>query len=541
MPRVMLRKAYPAILPATYAMLDSALAVFAGASQRLTEHSRIERTRLDRRRWGRQLDKLDHADLAGLARHERAVARDLEMLCVPAANWPASIADASGQPVLDVLIVGAGMNGIAAAGSLLFKGVRNIAVVERSRPGQEGPWLTFARMDTLRSPKTLTGPSLGVPSLTFRAWYEAKYGLTAWEALYKIHNTTWVEYLSWLQKVLALPVSHGVALEALEPAGSFIQAVLNENGARRKILTRRVVLATGRAGAGGDLWPDFVDRALAPELAAHTNDDVDFDALRGKSIAVLGGGASAWDNAATALERGAARVDMYVRRPYLPQVNKGRGSAFPGFLHGWCSLPDAERWATMVYLNDLQSPVPHETVHRTTRLAGFHIHFRSAIEQASRAGEKVAVKIAGHDEPKLHDFLIVGTGFNVDPARIPELAHYAPNIATWGDRYQPAPDLRRRDLERFPYLGPGFDLIEKTPGSEPTLGKIHLVNFGAHASHTAIASDIPGVNIAAERVAGAIVTSLFGEDIDHMRRRVEEFNEPELESTPFFVPESERS
>jgi threonine dehydrogenase-like Zn-dependent dehydrogenase len=85
------------------------------------------------------LDRIDGADPAGLARHERAVARDLEMLGVPAANWPASIADARGQPVLDVLVVGAGMNGIAAAGSLLFKGVRNIAVIERSRPGEEGP------------------------------------------------------------------------------------------------------------------------------------------------------------------------------------------------------------------------------------------------------------------------------------------------------------------------------------------------------------------------------------------------------------------
>ena len=487
------------------------------------------------------LGKIDRVDLAGLALHERAVARDLEILGVPAANWPAKIEDATGQPVLDVLVVGAGMNGIAAAGSLAFKGVRNIAVVERSRPGQEGPWLTFARMDTLRSPKTLTGPALGVSSLTFRAWYEAKYGLNAWEALYKIHNRTWVGYLSWLQKVLALPVRHGAALEALEPAGPFVRAMLNEDGVRRKILARRVVLATGRAGAGGAFWPDFIDRGLVPDLAAHTNDDIDFAALRGKSIAILGGGASAWDNAATALERGAARVDMYVRRPYLPQVNKGRGSAFPGFLHGWSSLPDAERWATMVYLNDLQAPVPHETVNRTTRLSDFHIHFRTGIETASRADGKVAMKIAGQDEPRMHDFLIVGTGLNVDPALIPELASYASNIATWYDRYQPAPDLRRRDLERFPYLGPGFELTEKTPGSDPTLGQIHLVNFGAHASHAGIASDIPGVNIAAERIASAIVTSLFHEDIDHMRRKVEAYNEPELAGTPFFVPESERS
>jgi cation diffusion facilitator CzcD-associated flavoprotein CzcO len=489
----------------------------------------------------RHLSKVDRIDLAGLALHERAVARDLEILGVPAANWPAKIEDATGQPVLDVLIVGAGMNGIAAAGSLMCKGIRNIAVVERSRPGQEGPWLTFARMDTLRSPKTLTGPALGVPSLTFRAWYEAKYGLNAWEALYKIHNRTWVEYLSWLQKVLALPVRHGAALEALEPAGPFVRAMLNEGRVRRNVLARRVVLATGRAGAGGVFWPDFIDRALIPDLAAHTNDDIDFAALRGKSIAILGGGASAWDNAATALERGAARVDMYVRRPYLPQVNKGRGSAFPGFLHGWSSLPDAERWATMVYLNDLQAPVPHETVNRTTKLSDFHIHFRTGIETVSRADGKVAMKIAGQDETRMHDFLIVGTGFNVDPALVPELASYASNIATWYDRYQPAPDFRRRDLERFPYLGPGFELTEKTPGSDPTVGQIHLVNFGAHASHAGIASDIPGVNIAAERVAGAIVTSLFREDIDHMRRKVEAYNEPELAGTPFFVPESERS
>ena len=344
-----------------------------------------------------------------------------------------------------------------------------------------------------------------------------------------------------MQKVLALPVRHGTALEALEPAGPFVRAILNEGGVGRNVLARRVVLATGRAGAGGVFWPDFIDRALVPDLAAHTNDDIDFAALRGKSIAILGGGASAWDNAATALERGAARVDMYVRRPYLPQVNKGRGSAFPGFLHGWSSLSDAERWATMAYLNDVQAPVPHETVNRTTSLSGFHIHFRTGIGTASRADGKVAMKIAGQDETRMHDFLIVGTGFNVDPAPISELASYNSNIATWCDRYQPAPDRRRRDLERFPYLGPGFELTEKTPGSDPTLGQIHLVNFGAHASHAGIASDIPGVNIAAERVAGAIVTSLFREDIDHMRRKVEAYNEPELAGTPFFVPESERN
>jgi hypothetical protein len=42
------------------------------------------------------------------------------------------------------------------------------------------------------------------------------------------------------------------------------------------------------------------------------------------------------------------------------------------------------------------------------------------------------------------------------------------------------------------------------------------------------------------RIASAIVTSLFREDIDHMRRKVEAYNEPELAGT-LLLPESERS
>ena len=91
---------------------------------------------------------------------------------------------------------GPGMNGIAAAAALIFKGVRNIRILERAAAGNEGPWLTFARMDTLRSPKTLPGPALGIPSLSFRAWYEAAFGTDAWEALYKIENAVWVDYLA---------------------------------------------------------------------------------------------------------------------------------------------------------------------------------------------------------------------------------------------------------------------------------------------------------------------------------------------------------
>jgi cation diffusion facilitator CzcD-associated flavoprotein CzcO len=468
--------------------------------------------------------------------HDAAVARDLEVLGLPPANWPAVIHGPDGKPVLDVLVVGAGMNGIAAAASLQFKGVRNIELIDQSELGREGPWLSFARMETLRSPKNLPGPALGIPSLTFRAWYEARFGQAAWETLYKIPNAIWVDYLLWLQGILGLPVRHRVKLVRLEPAGSLLKATLQDQGCERVLFARRTILATGRRGAGGDEWPNCVDRALAPQYAAHTNEDIDFTRLKGKSIAIIGGGASAWDNAATALERGAARVDMYVRRSVLPQVNKSRGASYPGFLYGWETLSDAERWNLMVYFNDLQAPVPHETVHRTLRLQGFNIHFGTSVTRAERDGDRVVLTVPNDPKLRRHDFLIVATGFKVDARQIGEISAYAADIATWADRYEPPQDLRRDHLGRFPYLGPGLELTEKSAGLNPTLRQIHLVNYGAHLSHTGIASDIPGVNIAAERVSNAIVTSLFREDIADVRRKLEEFNESELEGTPFFVP-----
>jgi cation diffusion facilitator CzcD-associated flavoprotein CzcO len=260
------------------------------------------------------------------------VAHDLTCLGLPPSNWPATAMGPDGQPMLDVLVIGAGMCGIAAAAALIFKGVRNVAVIDAGADGSEGPWVTYARMLTLRSPKHLPGPALGIPSLTFRAWYEATRGYAEWKALYKIPNDVWQAYLTWLKRVLALPVRNGVAALALQPADDHVAVPLSDGGLLR---ARRVVVATGRGGTGGPYVPDFVAPALVPDLAAHTASPIDFARLRGARVAVIGGGASAWDNAATALEAGAASVDQYVRRPVLPQVNKGRGPATTGYFEGW--------------------------------------------------------------------------------------------------------------------------------------------------------------------------------------------------------------
>ena len=75
---------------------------------------------------------------------------------------------------------------MAVGFGLLRDKVDNILVLDENPAGYEGPWVTYARMVTLRTPKYLTGPDLGVASLTFRAFWEAQYGEESWAAVGKI-------------------------------------------------------------------------------------------------------------------------------------------------------------------------------------------------------------------------------------------------------------------------------------------------------------------------------------------------------------------
>jgi cation diffusion facilitator CzcD-associated flavoprotein CzcO len=475
---------------------------------------------------------LMHNPPIGLEALERRLARDLDLLCLPPANWPAEMAGPDGAPMLDVAVIGAGMYGIAAAAALVLKGVRNVALIDRAADGQEGPWITYARMETLRSPKHLPGVALGLPALTFRAWYEASFGAAAWMALYKILNHDWQDYLTWVRRTLRLSLHSRTEVLAIVPQAGRLALSLRDGS---ELLARRVVLASGRTGTGGAFIPPGIDCRLWPDRAAHSEAAIDFEGLRGKAVAVIGAGPSAWDNAATALEHGAARVDMYARRLELPQVNKGRGSANPGFFEGWASLPPDVKWQMLAYLGDVQSPPPHESVLRTLRLPGFQMHLGTAV--AAAVPDETGVRLTlGSGGTATADFLILGTGFSVDAGNIPELAALAPDIAIWADRYTPPAGLERPEIGRFPWLGDGFELTPRSPGAPEALSRVHLFSHAAFASLGAIASDIPGVSVGAERLAHAIAAQLFVEDFDSMRARLEAFAEPELKDTPFFVP-----
>src|SRR5262245_15294765 len=371
--------------------------------------------------------------LAAQARH------DLARMNFPADNWVPAVAGPDGRPMLDVLVVGAGSCGQTAAFALMRDGVRNIRVVDRAERGREGPWGTYARMETLRSPKHLTGPDLGFPALTFRAWYEAQHGADGWERLYKVATADWLRYLLWVRETVGIAVASRTEVTRLAPHPDGVRVELAGAASLETVYARKVVLAGGRDGSGAPYMPPFASldrsRTDCSDRVFHASDMIDFARFGGEKIGVLGASASAFDNAAAALEADAAQAHLFVRRPHLPQVNKSKWTAFPGFLLGYRALDDRARWQVYTYIFSEAVPPPHESVLRCDRHPGFRMHFSEPWLDVIPSADGVTVIT-----PKARygfDAVIMATGFSVDLAQRPELAGFHDKIALWADRVPP--------------------------------------------------------------------------------------------------------
>ena len=477
---------------------------------------------------------------AGLAALRKIARHDLARLNYPPANWVPERAGPDGRRVLDVLVVGAGMCGQTVGYGLLREGIANIRVIERETHGREGPWNTTARMPILRSPKHLTGPDLGVPSLTFRAWYEAQHGADGWAALYKIPRLDWLNYLLWVRETVGLKVENGVALLEVEPAGDLLRATLSTG---ETVHARKVVMANGRDGSGGFRWPALP--SFDPEdpkrkgLVFHTLEDIDFSKLAGKRLGILGVLATAIDNACTALDAGAREAICYARRPHLPQVNKSKGVSFPGFQRGQGMLDDDWRWRIYTYMLAAGSPPPHESVLRAQKLKGFSFRFAEPWLDMIVETDGVTVRTAKGTER--FDAVLIGTGFDIDMSRVKELAAFTPNVKLWADVRGADEVKANAEAARYPYLVRGFELEEKAAGKTPRLKDIHLFNWGSILSQGALAGDIPGLFVGATRLVQAISHALFTADIERHVQNMHAVEDPELGPTDYFVPRDKRA
>src|ERR1700744_1603585 len=191
----------------------------------------------------------------------------------------------------NVLIVGGGQTGCAFAFALRRAGIGKVSVIDAAPDAERaGIWQNAARMNVLRTPKTLPGPELGITALGFQAWYEARHGAEAYRAFERIPRQAWIDYLAWYRDFLGITVRYGTQLDRIEPSEGCFELHLN-NGTET---ARKIIIATGFAGIGGVAVPEFLPDLPRPRYG-HTGDEIDFPAHNCKYVAVSGGAGCAFD------------------------------------------------------------------------------------------------------------------------------------------------------------------------------------------------------------------------------------------------------
>lgn len=453
--------------------------------------------------------RLRLGDIDPFAAHNARLAHDLACLAFPEPWLPQDSAP-DGSAVLDVAIVGGGQCGLAAAFGLKREGVTNIRVFDENPAGQEGPWVSYARMITLRTPKHLTPIDFGIPSLTYRAWWEAQRGAEGWAAVDKIRRQDWMAYLCWYRRALDLPVENAARVTAIVPEDGLHRLTVDTAEGSRSVYARKVVLATGIQGGGGWHVPAFIAGALPKTLYAHTAEAVDFAALKGRRIAILGGGASAFDNAQHALGEGAGAVDIYIRRPALPQVNPIRYLEKAGILRNFPLLDDARKYRVIDHFLRHAQPPTVDTYRRATAYPNCALHLGKGWTRVAPAPGG-GVDLVLSDGSSAHaDYLIVSTGLKNDAGLRPELAAYRDAIALW-DSHAPElpPEARNPVLDEHPYLRPDFGFTPREAGDAARLHGLFVFNYSALASLGLSASALSGLKPALPRLISGIVGQLF--------------------------------
>jgi cation diffusion facilitator CzcD-associated flavoprotein CzcO len=419
----------------------------------------------------------------------------------------------------NVVVLGGGQTGLSVAYGLRRKGIGRVQIIDQADAGEAGVWRTIARMHQLRTPKTLPGPEQGNTALGFRAWYETLHGPAAFDGLDRIPRLVWADYLAWYEQITAAQVRYRTRLVDIEPDGDVLRLHLESDGIARTETTRKLVLASGYAGAGGANVPGFL-RALPARVWTHTDTSIPFESLTGKAIGVLGAGASAFDAAGVALESGAAEVHLFSRRAYIEYTNApaprtartvvDRG--YPNMEAMNYALPDAVRWRSQLARERAVTSLPLDSLHRAVSHDNFRLYLESPWDQVTLADDgKVVVK--SHGRTFRFDYVIAGTGYRIDLSAQPELSRIHDSIALWRDRYRPAPGEQDSASGAYPYLGAGFQFLPREGADAAFLHNIHCANLAAQVSFNALMGDVPSMVLQPQLIE-AIARDLFVEDID---------------------------
>ena len=382
----------------------------------------------------------------------------------------------------EVIVIGAGPYGLAAAAHLAERGVATLVF---------GEPMSFWRHNMpqgmkLRSPWCATHIADPRGDLSLDAFIAAR-GLPRREPL---PLETFVDYGMWFQRA-AVPDIDPRMIARLESAGDGFRAETMD-GAR--LHARRVVIATGLARQA------FRPAAFADvpaELASHASEHSDLGIFRGRRVAVVGRGQSACESAALLHEAG-ADVELICRG----DVHWLGGSARPGraafeWLRKRLASPAGVGPFPLNWLAerpDIAHAMPGEMRARFNarclrpgaaawvrpRLDGVRVVAGERIHSAVAAGERIALML--DRGTAVFDHVLLGTGYRIDVARtgILDAALLAAVECRGG----------------APILGAGFE--SSVPG-------LHFVGASAVASYGPLMRFIAGAGFAARELTKRVL------------------------------------
>lgn len=456
---------------------------------------------------------------ARLAALTAKVADGLRKLGEPARPWPQTPEGVD----TDVLIVGAGQCGLAAGFGLKRLGVANIRIVSAEDAGQEGPWRSFARMPTLRSPKEAPGPELGMPDLVYESWHVARYGQAHYDALGLIPTEDWAAYIDWFKEATGLEVEQRRRMVDIDGTADYVVARFADGG---EIKARQAVLAMGMDAMGAPtVPPEYAVLSESRRISCYEH--IDFERLKGRRVAVIGAASTAFDNAATALETGAAAVDLYCREPKLRQINYMKGVADYGVVAHWGDFDDAMRWRLARHGMTRAAPPTGPTVARACKHKNFRILLSAAVENVNEDADGVELQANG--VARRYDAVLIAAGYGLEEAARPELANIFDRMTRWRDRYDPPEAERDTYLAAFPYLTTGFAFIERTPGAAPWLARTRMFAGPAVASLGRIVGESGNLKYGAPRLTRAVTEALATEDREALFDRAAAYDVAETE------------
>lgn len=424
----------------------------------------------------------------------------------------------SNGPVLDVLIIGAGQAGLGVAFALQRERIDQVLVVDQGDdPYRVGPWKRYARMHTLRSPKRMKGIEIDVPSLHIQRWFEACYGKDAWLHTDLVPRMDWNDYLVFYRWVTNIDVRFRTRVIAvhrpIDAEGPF-EVDMCESGNehhQHKLYARRIVFALGLIGGGGSYVPPMI-ASLPKEKWFHSEEELDMASLQHKRIAVLGGGASGFDNAGSALEAGAKDCVVFMRRSEVPNSNPLRRMEFPGMQEHYYDLDDASKLEFTLFNGGLPQPPTQHTIWRCFEHSNFQLRMAESWEKIEEQDHGLVIHTrtqAGDSLQYNVDVIVAATGYTVNLSLRPELKEFLDDIQLWSEAYPPSATTPAKDN---PYLGSGFEFTPRDASKAPWIARLHHFSTGARTSMGVTGNQLSGIYGGLKRMAWSIATSITKEN-----------------------------